>query len=284
MALEIWLIFLLFLIGLGVSFICSMVGLGGGVLYIPILILLLHVPSQEAVGVSIFCMTMTTISSTLGYARQKLIDWRLSVAYDLFDIPGVFLGAFITTLINDMTLSIICGIIISSIALTVLFGKNNQTPKESIPVCTVDSEKDCSLPKTNENKTVNKKPDYSFAWKGKNFKWVLISSFLGGMVTGMVGTGGGTFDTTTMILLGVPINVAAGSSHFAMLLTNLTGLISHSSFGNVLWDYALPIGIFSFIGAQIGCHYAPKINKKVLRKMLGGVALFTGIRLLFSFI
>jgi uncharacterized membrane protein YfcA len=163
-----------------------------------------------------------TISSTLGYARQKLIDWRLSVAYDLFDIPGVFLGAFITTLINDMTLSIICGIIISSIALTVLFGKNNQTPKESIPVCTVDSEKDCSLPKTNENKTVNKKPDYSFAWKGKNFKWVLISSFLGGMVTGMGGTGGGTFDTTTMILLGVPINVAAGSSHFAMLLTNLT--------------------------------------------------------------
>lgn len=281
MPLELGLIVFLCIVGLVVSFICSMVGLGGGVLYIPILILLLHVPSQEAVAVSIFCMTMTTISSTIGYARKKLVDWRLSVAYDLFDIPGVFLGAFITTLINDLVLSIICGVIISSIALTVLFGKTSNPPKEAIPACDVDSNSGSPIKNL---RAENKKPDYSFAWKGKNFKWVLISSFLGGLVTGMVGTGGGTVDTTTMILLGVPINVAAGSSHFAMLLTNLTGLISHSSFGNVLWDYAIPIGIFSLIGAQIGCHFAPKINKKVLRKILGGIALFTGIRLLLSFL
>jgi uncharacterized membrane protein YfcA len=278
MALEIGLIFILFLIGLGVSFICSMVGLGGGVLYIPILILIFHVPSQDAVGISIFCMTMTTISATIGYARNKFVDWRLSVAYDLFDVPGVFLGAYMTTLIDDLVLQIICGAIIMSIALVVLFGKTNSKAKEiSTPVKIENLIYDG---KSQKEKT---RVDYSFAWKGSNFKWVVLSSFFGGLITGMVGTGGGTVDTTTMILLGVPMNIAAGSSHFAMLLTNITGLISHSSLGNILWDYALPIGFFSLVGAQLGSKVAPKINKKVLRKLLGVIAFLTGIRLLLSF-
>ena len=103
---------------------------------------------------------------------------------------------------------------------------------------------------------------------------------MGGLVTGMVGLGGGTMDTTTMIILGVPINIAAGSSSFAMLLTNIVGFSSHALIGNILWQFALPLGAGAFIGAQFGSHLAPKVKKSVLRKILGTFALVSGIRLL----
>jgi uncharacterized protein len=285
MSVNVELIFALILTGLLVSFLCSMVGLGGGVLFIPILILLYEIPADKAVGTSIFCMAMVTLSATIGYARKKKVDWKLGLAYDIFDIPGIILGAYLTTVIHPTTLNIICGIAICIVALLVIFKKSVDHGETT---CTLDSANDGDpefISETDQEKIdAMKNFDYSSTWKGKNIKWVVISSFLGGLVTGMVGLGGGTVDTTTMIILGVPTPMAIGSSEFAMLLTNIVGFTSHAMLGNVIWAFALPMGLAAFVGAQLGCKASSKVNAKVLKKLLGGIALFTGIRLLIGMV
>ncbi|MCP4761313.1 MAG: sulfite exporter TauE/SafE family protein [archaeon] len=284
MEIELYLIIALIFTGLAVSFICSMIGLGGGVLFIPILILIYGISPQDAVGTSIFAMTMVTLSASIGYARNKCIDWKLAVAYDIFDIPGIIVGAIVSTLLPESILSIICGVAICIVACLVIFRKpSDHSVKNTSIVENSQIEGNSGSKSIKTNSILIKKNtdiDYSSTWKGKKFKWVVISSFFGGLVTGMVGMGGGTVDTTAMLIMGVPSHIAFGSSELAMLLTNAVGFTSHSMLGNVLWEFALPLGIASLIGAQIGSQLSPKINGQILKKILGIIALFTGIRLL----
>lgn len=270
------LILLLFFIGIGVAIIVSMVGLGGGIFFIPILILIFKIDANLAIGTSVFCMTVSTFSATINYWKQKRVDLKLAIAYDLFDIPGIILGGILTKVLPLEILEIICGITISILAVTVIFKKDGidkSKPLNSIGTNQTNSPQNqgLSTPQTH---------DFSFAWKGRNFGWVVISSFLGGLMTGMVGLGGGTVDTTTMILLGVPTHIAVGSSAFAMFLTNAFGTGTHWILGNIYWDFAIPIALGALIGAQIGSNLAKKVNAKILRKILGAAAAFSGIRLL----
>jgi uncharacterized membrane protein YfcA len=294
------LILIVFGLGVCVAILTSMVGLGGGVLFIPILILIFNVDPQIAVGTSIFCMTMTTFSATIGYWRKGCVNWKLALAYDIFDLPGIILGAWLTTIMPGQILEIFCGIMVCLMGLMVLFKKakkkdenstpiSKSNPKGSSSLSIDDNMSNLEVSKPSQNVTpipsvsceTPRNYDFSFAFSGQNLKWVIISSFFGGLMTGMVGLGGGTVDTTTMVLLGVPMQTAAGSSSFAMLLTNLVGFSTHAFLGNVAWEYALPMGVGALIGAQIGSNYAPKVNANILRKILAGVAVFTGIRLLF---
>ena len=263
---DIGILLALLLIGLFVSFICSMVGLGGGVLFIPILIMIFQLDVNKAIGTSIFAMTLVTFSATIGYAKSKNVDWKLALIYDVFDIPGIVLGAYLTTIIPLNILKLICGLMICTVGCLIIFQKKKPLPSSV----------------SDEDKPTSKNYDSSTSWKGKKLVMIIFSSFLGGLVTGMVGMGGGTVDTTAMILSGVPVNIAAGSSSLAMLLTNFVGASTHISLGNIIWAYAIPLGITALIGAQIGSRLAPKIKGTILKKILGCIALFTGLRLLFG--
>jgi len=75
-------------IGLFIATISSMVGLDGGVFFVPMLVLAFGLPAQNAVGISLIAMTFTTISAAIAYARQRKINYKVGILLDVFDIPG----------------------------------------------------------------------------------------------------------------------------------------------------------------------------------------------------
>ena len=109
-----------------------------------------------------------------------------------------------------------------------------------------------------------------------------ISSFSGGFFSGLGGVGGGTADTTTMILLGIDPKEAAATSQFAMVFTSVSGVIIHILFGtyngSFLWPTIMTLG--AVIGAQIGTYLAIKMESIVVRKLLAAFAFYTGILLI----
>lgn len=246
--------FSLIIIGITVGIITSMVGLAGGIFYLPILIMIFGVSVETAISTSLFAMLGVTLSSSISYIIQKKVDFKLAVIYDLFDIPGVIIGAFLTTIFISHILLFICGIIIMFLAFSLFFHDKFNTSKKKKVI------------------KLNK----------KHYLFASLSSFIGGTITGISGMGGGTTDTTTMILLGVPIYIAVGSSELAMLFTNIVGLIAHFFLGNFNYIYALPLFIGAFIGAQIGSLFLKHINTSFLKKFISIIAFFTGIRLLFA--
>jgi uncharacterized membrane protein YfcA len=109
-----------------------------------------------------------------------------------------------------------------------------------------------------------------------------FSSFAGGFVSGLGGVGGGTADTTTMILLGLDPKKAAATSQFAMVFTSVFGVIVHILFrtytGIFIWPAIMTLG--AIIGAQVGVSLCSKIHSNIIRKLLAVLAFYTGILLI----
>ncbi|MFA5364778.1 MAG: sulfite exporter TauE/SafE family protein [Candidatus Bathyarchaeia archaeon] len=265
--------FVLIALGIGVGVPASMCGLGGGFILVPTLILVLGLPPQSAVAISIVAMLGTTVSATVGYLKQKRVDFKLAILYDVLDIPGVIIGAYLTTLLPKNVLIGLCGIFILS--LSVLMLRNIRKSK----TCT--TENNASEGSRNGwGRKVYDSANQVFEYQIRKPSLVLLSSLMSGLVTGLAGLGGGITDTTTMILLGVPSHIAVASSEFAMALTNGAGVLTHGFLHNIPIDYALPITIGTIIGAQIGVLVAKRTNQKTLKTVLALISLLLSIRLI----
>ena len=261
---------LLFILGFAVSLPASMAGLGGGFIMVPILIVLFGLPPQRAVAISLMAMCGTSISATVGYVRQRRVDYLLGLVYDILDIPGVIVGAYLTTILPSDLLTAIVGILIMFMAILLFTRSKNSFPAEN--------GKSKPLSKGWKRKRVDSTGTV-FKYVISNPALILLSSFAGGLVSGMCGLGGGITDTSTMILLGVPPHIAVASSEFAMTLTSLTGTFAHEFLNNLLIDYAIPVTVGTVIGAQAGSSLAKRVKGKTLRKILSIIGFLAGIRL-----
>ncbi|MEM3616370.1 MAG: sulfite exporter TauE/SafE family protein [Candidatus Bathyarchaeia archaeon] len=246
---------LLLLTGLMVATVCSLVGLGGGILIVPILVLGFGLRTQHAIGVSLLMMTFTTISATVAYARQKRINYKVGVLLDVLDVPGAVLGAFITTLLSSNLLAGLFGCLLMIISMHII-RKNKDGGEDAI-----------------------NSGDFSLSRRA--IYLCLLTSFVSGFVAGMFGAGGGTVDIIAMVLvLGMSPYIATGTSEFGMALTNTAALIPHIFLGNVVLEKAVPITIGAVIGAQLGPAISRRMKVATLRKILGVVLLIVGIRML----
>jgi uncharacterized membrane protein YfcA len=257
--------------GMLIGTISSIVGIGGGILFIPTSIFVFGFPLKEAVVISLFSMTGLNISATIRYLKMKLINYRLAWLYNVWDLPGVVVGAWVTSLITQNILSGICGALIITLSI-ILFRKNNQHNREE-GSSILDHEENNNT-KNNLNQKLN---------LGVNNPIIAsFSSFSGGFISGLGGVGGGTADTTTMILLGLDPKEAAATSQFAMVFTSVAGVIIHILIGtyngSFLWPVMMTLG--GIIGAQIGTYLTSKIESKFVRKALAVFAFYTGVLLI----
>ena len=262
---------LLLVLGFAIGLPMSMLGLGGGVFIVPALILVFGLPAQNAVAISLVAMCGTTFSASVGYMRQRRVDFKLGLLYDILDVPGVVFGAYLTTVLPKDILAGLCGFFIVFISLLLIRNRRKAT-----------------FSTKNDNQTTSKewrrrKIDSSnqiFDYVIRKPSLALLSSFMSGLVGGLAGLGGGITDTTTMILLGVPPHIAAATSEFAMALTNGIGVVAHGILQNILWDYAVPLTVGTFVGAQIGVLAAKHVKGEALIKALSAVAFILGLRLI----
>lgn len=260
-------IFLAIPIGLFIGIICSIVGLGGGVLIIPTSIFILGFDPKSAIVVSLFSMTGLTISASITYMKKRMVNYRLAMLYNIWDIPGVIVGGLITIVIASNFLAGICGATIILLAI-LLFRKDTSHFSEV---------KDSNYQNSDEKKEQTKsKLDIDNPYIAS------FSSFSGGFITGLVGLGGGTADTTSMILLGMDPKKAAATSEFAMASTAFFGVFIHfligTYTGSLIWPIFMCIG--TIIGAQIGTYLSTRIDSTIVRKLLACLAAYTGILLI----
>ena len=264
---------LIFAVGFGVSIPSSLVGLGGGFIIVPVLILVFQVPVNNAVAISLVAILGTTVSSTLGYIKQKRVDFKLGLLYDILDVPGIVMGAYLTTILPVNVLIVLCGIFIVAISILVIKQRRKHRSKEG-------SDTNGSASKRESNKIDSE--GKAFRYTLRSTPLALISSLLGGLVAGLSGLGGGITDVSTMMLLGIPAHIAVASSEFAMAITNGFGVLAHGFLNNILIEYALPLTLGTIIGAQVGCLIAKRVEGKTIRGILSIIALVAGIRLILS--
>ncbi len=240
-------IILIFLTGFISGIIGSMLGIGGGFIIVPLLVLFAGLPMHVAVGLSLTSIVMTSITSSSIYASKNLVNFKVALILETITILGSITGSHIAIFIPENILKIIFGIVLTYASIKMIFPSHK-------------------LEEMEKNKFIG-----------------FLSSFFAGMASGMLGIGGGTLKVPIMVLLfGLPMKVAVGTSSFMIGLTASAAAITYIAHGLVtplIVSYMI-IGIF--LGVEIGCRITFKAKGPLLRRIFGIILMIFALRMLLS--
>ena len=272
--------FLAIFFGLGIGTIASMVGLGGGILIIPTCIFIFGFPIKDSIVISLFFMTGTVISASIRYMKLKLVNYRLALLYSIWDVPGVIIGGLITLVVTNNILAGLCGSIIMGLSILLFRRKEIEVSTQHI---SKNNESINALPKNSNDTLKSTTTIKRKKIRVESFAFASFSSFSGGLISGLVGLGGGTVDTTSMILLDLEPKVAAATGEFGNIVSPLSGLVVHLLLGSYtsswLWPIFMTLG--GIVGAQIGVYLTSRVKGNIIQKILACLAFYTGISMIF---
>lgn len=261
------------LIGLLSAFIGSLIGLGGGVILVPLMLFITKTTDlfpwaspQIIVGTSLMTMVFTGLSSTLGYVRLKRIDMKTGVMFLVGSIPGGIFGSWLNHHVDAEQFSLYFGILMI-IILSLLF---------------IDREKISRQKEFTDQKGVR-----SFTIEGKTYRYrvnfilAFILAFFVGALSGLFGIGGGTISVPAMILIfGIPVQVAIGTSMFMIFFISLMSTITHAFLGHIVFSYAISFIIGAYLGGTLGARTSKYLKGNVLVWLLRIVIFIVAIQLI----
>lgn len=260
--------------------IAAMLGVGGGFLNVPIINYVANEPINIAIGTSLLIILFTSFSATIGYARKKIIDYKLGLVLEIASTPGAFLGAYLTGWVPEDILSSIFGVALIIIGLNMIFRRRKQNPYNSQEV---PKQKTKSIRKSILNwRRVIKVTSGEIYEYNINVPLGLAFSFVAGLVSGLLGIGGGLVKVPLLnVGLRVPMIITVATSMFMIIFTTSVGVFEHSMLGQVNWLIGGIMIIGAIIGAQIGCRIALKISPNLLRKIFGAGAVILAFHMIY---
>ena len=238
---------IIFVIILAIATVFSAVGLGGGILYVPVL-LVAGVGFNTAAAVSLFMVAVTGLSAAWQYRQKRLVDPLIVLAIEPPTMALAFIGGYFAGEIEPRVLKLVFAAALTVASFLMLLPK---TKRAALPV----------------------KPGWGQRWSGQGDSRYLVDyrplvpiSGLAGFVAGMVGIAGGIFKVPAMVLLGrVPTRVAVGTSALMVAITALAGFSGHLTAGHFEPKWAIPLAFAALLGAQIGARVSLRLSETVVR-------------------
>ena len=262
---------ILAVIGLISGIIGALVGLGGGIILVPITLfigitlgMIDGITPQTVVGLSVIMMIFTGLASTLSYMKTKTIDFKSSLIFFVGSIPGTLLGAFVNKGLDLPSFNLYFGILLIILSTLLLVRKYLK------PVSWFVNH--------GKKRTFIDKEGQTHIF-GYPIWFALLLTFCVGFASGLFGIGGGSILVPAMILLFLfPPHVAVGTSMFMVFLSAMVNSVTHISLGNVPWLYTIPVVPAAYIGAKIGAILNQKMKSETLVFALRIILLILGIR------
>ena len=274
----------LVIIGLGglVGLLTGMVGVGGGFLTTPILIFY-GIPPAVAVASATTQILGTSVSGVLTHRRRRGVDVRMGAVMIAGGAVGSILGGFLFRLLQnlgqiDTVISILYVVLLSSIGL--LMAKEAATALGILK----PSERALERSRRRHNPIIAALP---FRWRFyRSGLYIsplapLILGFVSGMLTVLLGVGGGFLMVPAMIyLLGMSGQVVVGTSLLQILfVTTITTIVHATTTRSVDVVLAGLLLIGSVVGAQYGVRLAQKLKPEMLRMILAILVLAIAFRM-----
>jgi uncharacterized membrane protein YfcA len=274
----------LVIIGLGglVGLLTGMVGVGGGFLTTPILIFY-GIPPPVAVASATTQITGTSISGVLAHRRRRGVDLRMGAVIIVGGVLGSIAGGFVFRLLQqggqiDTVISLLYVILLGSVG--VMMAKESATALEIIKPRSRSSDK---KPRRHNPLIAALPMRWRFYRSGLYISPLapLGLGFISGLLTALLGIGGGFIMVPAMIyLLGMSAQVVVGTSLLQILfVTGATTLVHATTTRSVDIVLAGLLLIGSVIGAQYGARFAQKMKPELLRMLLAILVLGVAFRM-----
>ncbi len=218
--------------GIFIGLLGGMFGFGGSSISTPILRVFFLIPPYFALASP---LPMTLVSSSIAlkrYQEEKLVDWKIVEKMLLVVLPGSFIGAYATKYISGKALMLLTAVFLVYISVRLMFSEKKR--------------------------------------KMEKRTWIiLLAGFVIGLLSGMLANGGGILMVPILLLLGMSIKRAIGTSVAMVLFAAIPSILVHWYLGHIDWLITLGLTIGAIPGAYLGAWITVNADKKKLRRIYG---------------
>jgi uncharacterized membrane protein YfcA len=253
------LMLLLFVASIAAGMLGALVGLGGGVLIVPLLTLGFNIDFRLAIGASIVCVIATSSGAGAALLRDRMTNFRIGTFLEVATSVGAITGALVAPHLPVRALSILFGLILlGSIIPTIKkLGTDVTLPAEDDPLAT-------------RLKLAGAYPDRT---AGQDVVYHVTGSWLGlglmyiaGIVSGLLGIGSGALKVLAMdTAMRLPIKVSTATSNYMIGVTAAASAGIYFWRGDVLPLVAAPVALGVLCGALIGAHFLVRFRGSTIR-------------------
>lgn len=235
------------------AYIFSMLGLGGAMVYNPLMVWFGYDFKTVVIPAGLLLNGLTAASASLTYYRKRMIDFRVSLPLIVTSMVAAPLGAYLTQYIST-------NILLGLFAVAVLFAAGRMILVSGAA----------------EPETI----------RGTDRQRALWGAGLGfgiGFIAGLLGIGGGFLIVPLLMYMGYPTKIAAATSAFVVIFSSMTGFLGHVAVGHFDWQLMVIASIAVILGSQLGSRtMATRMKPRQLKQMFGVVLLFIGFKMIWG--
>ena len=237
---------LLALSGLLAGAFGALLGLGGGILIVPILTLGFDMPLAAAVGTSLICVIATSTGGAAVNVRAGRADVRLGILLGAGTVVGALTGGVAAGLLPER---VIAGLFAGLLAYT-----SYRMGREALR--RPDTTGEQRRPSTPSETAGGSDPGH------RRLPAALGGSFVAGNVSGLLGVGGGIVIVPLLHLtMGAPMRVAVATSNFMIGITAAAGAYAYLFRGDVDANVAAPVVLGVAIGSALGARWSGRVRQ-----------------------
>jgi uncharacterized protein len=290
--------------GVGAGVFGSLLGLGGGLLIVPLLSLGFGLSVRQSVAVSLVSVIVTSGASAGVYLERHVANLRLGMTLELFTALGAIGGGLIAFQLADRQIAALFAALLVYVAVT-MARRGDPSPWDqpapadaTIPADPEEPAERAGPPApsvamgasgtgasraTADSATADSATADRLSGPGyrvRNVRRGVLGSVGAGVVSALFGIGGGIVKVPVMhLVMGVPLRVATATSNLMMGITASASAIVYLLRGDLDPFVAGPVAIGVFAGATLGSRTAHRVDLRLLRFLFVAVLLFTAVQM-----
>lgn len=251
-----------------IGVVLGLTGGGGSILSVPILVYLIGINPITATGYSLFIVGSTTLVGALRNAKLGMIDYRTGI---VFAIPA-FISVYITRkylvpAIPDVLLTVNDYVLTKDIGIMVFFAIVMLLASISMIKGRKETVKSCCSSASRDAQKVT-----------FNYPMIIAEGLVVGILTGVVGAGGGFLIIPALVLFSkLPMKKAVATSLMIISIKSLIGFLGDIQNVSVDWEFLLTFTTLSVLGIIIGIYLNKFIDGKNLKTAFGWFVLLMGL-------
>ncbi|MDZ7808808.1 MAG: sulfite exporter TauE/SafE family protein [Gracilimonas sp.] len=224
------------------SFVFAMLGLGGGMVYVPVLNWAGFDMVKVAIPLGLLLNGLNTALVLIPFARKKMVDWKGGAVMAVTALIAAPLGAMTSEYVPVQTLKILFAAMVLAAALRTLWASRLPEPQKMMSL------------------------------KKRSIIGFFVGSFAG-FTGGMLGLGGGFIVAPILMMMGYKTKEAAATTAMVVTFSSASGYLGHTAQGEMNWELTVIVVIAVIIGSQLGGRYMTQKAKSKHVKVAYAVVL-----------
>lgn len=264
---------LIFFVSIFAGFLGSLLGLGGGIIVVPILSLVVGIDIKYAVAASLIAVVATSSGAAASFLKDHLTNLRLAVILEVGTVLGAIVGFLISAYINSKFLFTLFGGILMFSAIMMLRKKVDNRGLINHPIAE----------KLNLAGSYTEKNGELIEYKVENVPGGLTIMFIAGVLSAVLGIGSGIFKVIAMdSMMKIPMKVSSATSNFMIGVTAAASAGAYLIRGDIRPEVAGPVAVGIIVGSYFGAKVMPKLPTNIIKKVFIVILMIVSVQMLYK--